>query len=135
MKYFFLLASILFSFHLSFSQVKQGVVFDADTQEPLTGAVIQYASGSTLSDNGGHFTVPSSARSIECTHIGYKPVKLNVNKGTRIALSAINPNYRKLYLPPTGRLQNVPEAPIAINSISSKTINEAKTHSIIRGDQ
>lgn len=126
MKSSYLLLSILLSFHLAFAQRYTGVVFDADTHEPIAGAVIQYKGGTVVSDQLGRFSLPEGTASFECSCIGYKAKKQAGINNLSIPLSRDHSQLQEIIFTANRQASLRSKAPIAINSISPRLLNESK---------
>ncbi len=125
-KHFILLFGLLLSFETSFSQRRLGLVFDADTHEPLSGVVVQFVNGTVVSDAGGKFTIPDTTKMIECSHVGYTTKKIIPDGIISVPLSRDPSQLQEIIFTANRQASERAKAPVAINTISSKTLNESK---------
>jgi hypothetical protein len=82
MKYIFTLVAVITAF-CSFSQSAEisGLITNADTKEPLSGASVKFDRGKgVISDAGGHYrlNIPEGQYDLVVTSIGYKRQKLAI---------------------------------------------------------
>jgi len=115
-----------------FAQISvKGLVVDALTNEPLTGANISVPGkpATFQSDAHGSFLVtsPGQIDSIYISLVGYRPQKLPViNSFMNIGLTASFTNLNEVIVSANREVQKRVEAPVAIQVISKTTINDTK---------
>ncbi|MEN9570360.1 MAG: hypothetical protein RL172_1591 [Bacteroidota bacterium] len=113
------------------AQPIQGKIFDADTKEPLANATIKNGNSILLSGPDGSFNINSNSQEIEVSFTGYLPQKVKAtNNSYQVALHR-QANYLQDVVVTANRdmIKRI-QAPVAIASISSKTINETKATTI-----
>lgn len=131
MKKAIILFGLLLSIGVCFGQSTaaiRGKIFDAVTKEPIVSATITDGDGhNAVSDLNGNFTIQTSKAMLKISSIGYQNYSVTVS--TRELLIALQPS--------TNELQNVvvsanrtaekrSEAPIAIATVSTQTIQDTK---------
>lgn len=133
----FLVAIGLWVISFSFVQAQtsqQGQVFDAQTNEPLPGVTLSWASGKAgaVTDPGGHFVLTDSPAKVIVSAVGYRrqAVTLVPGKPLRIALEPAVEDLQTVVVTGNREAALRTETPIAISKLSSKLINETKPTSI-----
>jgi outer membrane receptor protein involved in Fe transport len=127
-----LLFAVLIILNISaYAQTKQYRLFDADTQEPLSGATIQAGNQTITSSNDGSFIMSSQINEVEISYAGYQTKKINLSAGgTGISLEKINRPLEEVVVSANRDQLKRTQSPIAISSISAKTINDTKATTI-----
>ncbi|QDK78013.1 TonB-dependent receptor [Spirosoma sp. KCTC 42546] len=119
----------------SFAQNEQkGLVFDAQTKEPLPGVTISWADGKSgaVTDANGHFSVASSTTKVVVSAVGYRrqEVTLVAGQSLRIELEPAAEDLQTVVVTGNREAALRTETPIAISKLSAKLINETKPTSI-----
>jgi outer membrane receptor protein involved in Fe transport len=130
--------SLIFSFavNIAFSQVIKGKLFDALTKEPIVGASIKLANPNKtfFTNNEGGFTLPNTGRDVTAfiTALGYISVEFNLSntQGNLIALESSSDYLQEVVVTANRDASLRTQAPIAINRISPKTMDETKATSV-----
>ena len=87
----FLFAVLIILNISAYAQTKKYRLFDADTQEPLSGATIQAGNQTITSSNDGSFILSSEVNEVEISYAGYQTKKVNLSAGgTAISLEKNN---------------------------------------------
>jgi iron complex outermembrane recepter protein len=129
-----ILFSFLFSISISiaFSQNIKGKLYDAITKEPIIGASIRISEPvkTFMSNNQGEFNITNSGRKViaHITALGYKTEELTLsdNEENLIAMKASLDNLQEVVVTANRDAALRTQAPIAINRISPKTLDETK---------
>lgn len=132
------LFSFLFSICISiaFSQSIKGKLYDAITKEPIIGASIRISEPvkTFMSNNQGEFNITNSGRkvTVQITALGYKTEELTMsdNEENLIAMKASLDNLQEVVVTANRDAALRTQAPIAINRISPKTLDETKATSV-----
>jgi iron complex outermembrane recepter protein len=133
-----ILFSFLFSISISiaFSQNIKGKLYDAITKEPIIGASIRISEPvkTFMSNNQGEFNITNSGRKViaHITALGYKTEELTLsdNEENLIAMKASLDNLQEVVVTANRDAALRTQAPIAINRISPKTLDETKATSV-----
>lgn len=133
-----ILFSFLFSISISiaFSQNIKGKLYDAITKEPIIGASIRISEPvkTFMSNNQGEFNITNSGRKViaHITALGYKTEELTLsdNEENLIAMKANLDNLQEVVVTANRDAALRTQAPIAINRISPKTLDETKATSV-----
>jgi outer membrane receptor protein involved in Fe transport len=133
-----ILFSFLFSICISiaFSQSIKGKLYDAITKEPIIGASIRISEPvkTFMSNNQGEFNITNSGRkvTVQITALGYKTEELTMsdNEENLIAMKASLDNLQEVVVTANRDAALRTQAPIAINRISPKTLDETKATSV-----
>lgn len=119
--------------HITYSQTFiKGKVFDKDTKEALVGVTIfsQHAQSGTTTASDGTFTLTctQSVDSVEVSYLGHQSQKVKVYEGKplTIELSASTTTMKEVVVTANRNEQLRVDVPMAINKLSSTTINDAK---------
>lgn len=133
--YRFLFLAILFfaGTGTSAQTIVKGKIIDATTKEPIAGATVHCAKEGCncgcITNFSGDFEMKcTDCQTLSVTSIGYTPQQFLVSgKEYIISLSALASQLQEVVLTANrGEGQKRSEAPIAITTISSKTIQDAK---------
>ncbi|GAB4011922.1 TonB-dependent receptor [Spirosoma migulaei] len=112
----------------------QGLVFDAQTKEPLPGVTLSWADGKSgaVTDANGHFSVASSTTKVVVSAVGYRrqEVTLVAGQPLQIALEPAAEDLQTVVVTGNREAALRTETPIAISKLSAKLINETKPTSI-----
>ena len=113
---------------------KQGLVFDAQTKEPMPGVTLASLDGKsgTITDASGHFLLTSNLAKVAVSAVGYRRQEVTLTPGQPL-LIALEPAIEDLQtVVVTGNREAAlrTETPIAISKLSAKLINETKPTSI-----
>ena len=130
--------SLIFSFALNFafSQVIQGKLFDALTKEPIVGATIKLTNSKQLffTNNEGAFFIPHVGRDVTVliSAIGYVSLEnsLSITRENVISLESSSDYLQEVVVTANRDASLRTQAPIAINRISPKTLDETKATSV-----
>lgn len=133
-----ILFSFIFSISISiaFSQNIKGKLYDAITKEPIIGASIRISNPlkTFMSNNQGEFNVTNSGRkvTVQIAALGYKTEELTLsdNEENLIAMNASLDNLQEVVVTANRDAALRTQAPIAINRISPKTLDETKATSV-----
>ena len=113
---------------------KQGLIFDAQTKEPLPGVTLSWADGKSgvVTDVNGHFSLTTTPAKISISAVGYRrqEVALTPGQPLRIALEPAVEDLQTVVVTGNREAALRTETPIAISKLSSKLINETKPTSI-----
>jgi len=107
----------------------EGIVFDAQTHEPLAGAAVSVPNTSigTLTNSQGSFALPASAGKILVSFVGYEKVERDVTGAKlRIALQPSVGNLQTVVITASREAGLRTEAPVAISRLSPTLINDTK---------
>ncbi|GAB3772300.1 TonB-dependent receptor [Spirosoma horti] len=113
--------------------VNQGLVFDAQTKEPLPGVTLVFPDGKgTSTDGNGHFILPRDSNRITVSAVGYRKqeVSLLADQPVRIALEPAVEDLQTVVVTANREAALRTETPIAISKLSARLINETKPMSI-----
>ncbi|AKD57576.1 TonB-dependent receptor [Spirosoma radiotolerans] len=111
----------------------QGLVFDAQTKEPLPGVTVLFPDGrGTSTDANGHFWPLSNTTKVIVSAVGYRKqeVSLLAGQSTRIALEQAVEDLQTVVVTANREAALRTETPIAISKLSARLINETKPTSI-----
>ncbi len=126
-KSIFLICILFFAGNL-YGQTIHGKVFDAVTKEPVPAATISDTTGIVVTSGlDGSFKINTSAKTFKITSIGYQTRLAEVN-GTMIAI-ALQPatsQLNQVVVSANRTAEKRSEAPIAIATVSSQTIQDTK---------
>ncbi|MVM30817.1 TonB-dependent receptor [Spirosoma sp. HMF4905] len=118
----------------SAQDVKQGLVFDAQTKEPLPGVTLSWADGKSgaVTDANGHFSLATSPTKVIVSAVGYRRQEITVTPGQplQIALEPAAEDLQTVVVTGNREAALRTETPIAISKLSAKLINETKPTSI-----
>ncbi len=114
--------------------VKQGLVFDAQTKEPLPGVTLLSPDGKSgvVTDANGHFSLTNNPAKVIVSAVGYRrqEIILVADQPIRIALEPAVEDLQTVVVTGNREAALRTETPIAISKLSSKLINETKPTSI-----
>ncbi|RYF64967.1 MAG: TonB-dependent receptor, partial [Cytophagaceae bacterium] len=113
--------------------INQGLVFDAQTKEPLPGVTLVFPDGKgTSTDANGHFSLPLNSNNVIISAVGYrkKEVSLLADQPVRIALEPAVEDLQTVVVTANREAALRTETPIAISKLSARLINETKPTSI-----
>ncbi|WP_460950718.1 TonB-dependent receptor [Spirosoma daeguense] len=113
---------------------EKGLVFDAQTKEPIPGVTIRWANEKTgvISDANGRFALTGTTSEVTISAVGYRQQHVTVTAGQLLRI-ALEPSVEDLQtVVVTGNREAAlrTETPIAISKLSPKLINETKPTSI-----
>ena len=113
---------------------KQGVIFDAQTKEPLPGVTLSWDGGKSgvVTDANGHFSLSNVPDKLTVSAVGYRRQEVTIKPGQPVQIS-IDPAVEDLQtVVVTGNREAAlrTETPIAIAKLSARLINETKPTSI-----
>jgi len=110
------------------TQIIQGSVFDAVTKEPVVSATIDDDQGhKVISDINGRFKTKTTARAFKISCMGYQNKQVEVlGKELSIALQPSTNELQNVVVSANRTAEKRSEAPIAIATISAKTIQDTK---------
>lgn len=110
------------------TQIIQGSVFDAVTKEPIVSATIDDDQGhKIISDISGHFKTETTARALKISCMGYQNKQVEVlEKELSIALQPSTNELQNVVVSANRTAEKRSEAPVAIATISAKTIQDTK---------
>jgi outer membrane receptor protein involved in Fe transport len=115
----------------AYAQTKKYRLYDADTQEPLSGATIQAGSQIIKSSNDGSFIVSSQINDVEISYAGYQTKKITLSENSSaISLEKNNRPLDEIVVSANRDQIKRTQSPIAISSISAKTISDTKATTI-----
>ncbi|UFH56642.1 TonB-dependent receptor [Spirosoma sp. KNUC1025] len=110
--------------------VKQGLVFDAQTKEPIPGVAIVSTDRKlgTVTDREGHFSLTADAATIIVSAVGYhrQEVRLTPGQALQIALEPAVEDLQTVVVTGNREAALRTETPIAIYKLSPKLIEETK---------
>jgi iron complex outermembrane receptor protein len=128
MKKIIFFIGILFFTGNVFAQTIRGKIFDAVTKEPIAAATISDTTGTAVtSGTDGSFKITSIAQTLKITSVGYQ-ARLVAVKGDMIAI-ALQPatsQLNQVVVSANRTAEKRSEAPIAIATVSSQTIQDTK---------
>ncbi|SOD89396.1 TonB-dependent receptor [Spirosoma fluviale] len=110
-----------------------GLVFDAQTKEPLPGVTLGFPSGKGLiTDATGRFSLVGNPTRITVSAVGYRrqEVVLIPSRPVRIALEPAVEDLQTVVVTGNREAALRTETPIAISKLSARLINETKPTSI-----
>jgi iron complex outermembrane receptor protein len=113
--------------------VNQGLVFDAQTKEPLPGVTLAFPDGKgAITDANGHFSRTNTVTKVIVSAVGYRKqeVSLALGQPIRIALEPAVEDLQTVVVTGNREAALRTETPIAISKLSAKLINETKPTSI-----
>ena len=117
------------------AQEIRGTVYDAQSKEPIVGAVVENINNHqhSISDNQGHFDLKASAKEnkLSVTVLGFKKQELTApaNKNLLIALEPATGSLNEVVVTANREAGLRTQAPIAISKLDYKTIDETKATS------
>ena len=114
---------------LTFSAIAQNRVklYDADTKEPLIGATIKAGDKLLMSAEDGSVVIPANITNIEVSFTGFITKHINVNEDvSSIPLSRDNYTLQQVVLTANKDLSKRTEAPVAITTLTTKILQDAK---------
>lgn len=111
----------------------RGKVIDGVTKEPIVHASVQIkeTSQGTFTNNSGEFEMqlPAQKQELIVSFIGYQPVTVLVDKAQPalvIALQSSNNTMQEVVISANRDVARRSQAPVAINTLTAKTIQDAK---------
>ncbi|GAB3943791.1 TonB-dependent receptor [Spirosoma harenae] len=114
--------------------IDQGIVFDAQTKEPIPGVTLTWADGKSgaVTDVNGRFSMINSALAMTASAVGYRKQAITLTAGQpiRIALEPAVEDLQTVVVTGNREAALRTETPIAIAKLSPKLINETKPTSI-----
>lgn len=113
--------------------IHEGLVFDAQTKEPIPGVTLLYANGKgTSTDANGHFALAGNSTKVVVSAVGYRKqeVSLLPDQPVRIALEPAVEDLQTVVVTANREAALRTETPIAISKLSARLINETKPTSI-----
>lgn len=114
--------------------VKQGLVYDAQTKEPLPGVTVIVAEGKAgvVTDGNGRFSLPTNTSTVVVSAVGYRKreVMATADQPLRIALEPAVEDLQTVVVTGNREAALRTETPIAISKLSPKLIEETKPTSI-----
>ena len=110
------------------SRAVSGKVFDAVNKEAIPLATITDGEGhKTISDQGGNFLLLTNAKILTVTTIGYQVLTVKITEGIiAIALQPAASQLNQVVVSANRTAEKRSDAPVAIASISSQTIQDTK---------
>ncbi len=121
------------AYYISAQTVNQGLVFDAQTKEPIPGVTIASsdAKSGTITDVNGRFSVPNSTK-IVISAVGYRrqEVMITPDQSVRIALEPAIEDLQTVVVTGSREAALRTEIPVAISKLSPKLIEETKPTAI-----
>ena len=111
----------------------KGLVFDAQTKEPLPGVTLVFPDGKgTITDANGQFALTGNSTQVIVSAVGYRKqeVTLIQNQSVRVALEPAVEDLQTVVVTGNREAALRTETPIAISKLSAKLINETKPTSI-----
>ena len=113
---------------------KQGLIFDAQTKEPLPGVTLSWADGKSgaVTDANGHFSLNYPTTKLIVSAVGYRRQEVSLTPGQplRIALEPAIEDLQTVVVTGNREAALRTETPIAISKLSPKLIEETKPTSI-----
>lgn len=116
----------------SFAQRVKGIIYDAQTTEPIAGAVIisEDSKKQSISNQEGRFEVDLSKnnQNIQISFIGYqfKIIEIKNNQELLISLEPKSGSLNEIMVTASRESTLRSQTPVAISKLSSKQIDEAK---------
>ncbi|WP_420149134.1 TonB-dependent receptor [Spirosoma sp.] len=108
----------------------QGLVFDAQTKEPLPGVTVSATDGKsgTITDANGRFSIAPTSTTVFVSAIGYRRLEVDVTSGKplRIALEAAVEDLQTVVVTGNREAALRTETPVAISKLSPRLIEETK---------
>jgi iron complex outermembrane receptor protein len=115
---------------LSFSaiaQTKKGRLYDDDTKEPLSGATIRAGNKIFQTTADGSFIVPENITDIEISFAGYQTKKTAITDAvSSVSLHRSDNTLQEIVITANKEVVKRTQAPVAIATLSAKTIQDAK---------
>ncbi|GAB3705544.1 TonB-dependent receptor [Spirosoma flavus] len=112
----------------------QGLVFDAQTKEPLPGVTLSWSGGKTgaITDVNGRFSLAGAPSQLTISAVGYRTqnATIQADQPLRIALEPAVEDLQTVVVTGNREAALRTETPIAISKLSPKLINETKPTSI-----
>lgn len=134
MKYIFLCVALCWTFATSFAQTIQGTISDQESGEAIPFATIYNIQQNTgvTSNALGQFSISAKINedSLKISFIGYQSVTLLAKSPLNIQLAPNALTLSEVVISVNREHERRTEAPVAISSISSKTIEENKPTTI-----
>lgn len=131
MKKLFSIISFILISSIIHAQTKKIIVFDHDTKDPVAGANIKIENGFLTSNTDGSFIIKDEIRYIEISASGYKKTSFTLSEKTfSVSLEKLVNNLNEVVVTANRDIVKRVEAPIAIASISAKTISDTKATTI-----
>ncbi|GAB2517994.1 TonB-dependent receptor [Spirosoma aerophilum] len=109
--------------------IPSGLVFDAQTNEPLPGVTLIFATGKgVLTDANGRFDLTANMTRLTVSAIGYRQQEVRISPGqpVRIALEPAVEDLQPVVVTGNREAALRTETPMAISKLSAKLINETK---------
>ncbi|MBD2756479.1 TonB-dependent receptor [Spirosoma validum] len=114
--------------------VRQGLVFDAQTKEPLPGVTLATADGKfgTITDANGRFSLINTIAKITVSAVGYRRQEIDVasDQPLRIALESAVEDLQTVVVTGSREAALRTETPMAISRLSPRLIEETKPTAI-----
>lgn len=106
----------------------KGSVFDLQTKEPVTGALITDKNKTigTVTDVNGRFSLETSEALLYVTSVGYEELEFAVGDQVKLSMKPVIQNLQSIVVTANREAMLRTAAPIAISKVSSKMIDEAK---------
>ncbi|GAB4021981.1 TonB-dependent receptor [Spirosoma koreense] len=122
------------SFRAGAQNDRQGLVFDAQTKEPLPGVSLTFPDGKSgvVTDANGHFSFARATGRVIVSAVGYRrqEISLTATQPLRIALEPAVENLQPVVVTGNREAALRTETPIAISKLSPRLIEETKPTSI-----
>lgn len=113
------------------AQNKSITLFDNETREPLHGATIKAGSQTLLTKPNGMVSIPVEQTEIEISFSGYESIIVHLNQTTTaIGIQRKANNLQEVVVSANRDAIKRTFAPIAVTTISTRTINETKATTI-----
>jgi iron complex outermembrane receptor protein len=130
-KIIFFICALFFAGDL-FAQTIHGKIFDAVTKEPIPAATVSDTIRTIVSSaTNGSFKITTTAKTLKITSVGYQ-TRLAEVKGSMlaIALQPVTSELNQVVVSANRTAEKRSEAPIAIATVSSQTIQDTKAQRI-----
>jgi len=107
-----------------------GLVFDAQTKEPIAGVTIRSSTGTlgTVTAADGRFSLPSTDAKLLISAVGYRPQELSApaSQPLRISLEPAVEDLQTIVVTASREAQKRTDSPVAISKLSAQLINDTK---------
>jgi len=133
MRHFIFIATLfLFSISMLAQKIVSGIVFVAQTKEPIVGALIKCkdVECSVASDANGHFNLQTFATQIIISSVGFQTVEVTGTENMRVGLTTSEENLQSVVVTANREASARTTSPIAISKLSTKLIDETKPTSL-----
>ncbi|MEI6946428.1 TonB-dependent receptor [Paraflavisolibacter sp. H34] len=115
---------------VTLAQQKKGVVYDADTKEPLAGATITTGDRTLTTDEKGQFPFAGRATTAEISSAGYVSRQVSLAGPAAIALQRKGDRLQEVVVTANRQATLRSQVPVAISQVTPRMLEEARAVSV-----